>query len=320
MAKQSIYEYICEHVQDGVLPENFQLPQDEKEDMNFAPGTRDGIYDFHIPRGEVSEEDEKSIKEMIETASKGKYKEAEKIAKELGKKTHALPLMAAVQQYIADHIDNLNDEKLFQFACTMLECSDDKECVKFGFGISDLFECRDEGFRNTIRTLGLSDEFTLYSAISMLMWTGGIFEIFDLVKKVHGWGRIHAVDRLAPETDEIRDWLFFEGIKNNVLPGYSAFVVFMNSHAEERLEKKMSRKEFDAVSDLIENLLPDEPVPGFSNLANSGEILKKYLTRAGEQELNEKDLTVIREVKLFADNKEHPMPEVSDMCKALLGR
>ncbi len=318
MPKQSIYEYICDHVENGVLPENFQLPEDKKSDMSFAPGARDGIYVFHIPRGEVSEEDNKSIGKMIEAASKGKYKEAEQIAKSLGTKTHALPLMAAVQQYIADNIDSLNDEKLFRFACTMLECSDDKECVKFGFGISDLFECRDEGFRNTIRTLGLSDEFTLFSAISMLMWTGGFLDIFELAKKVHGWGRIHAVDRLSPETDEIRDWLFFEGIKNNILPGYSAFVVFMNSGAMERLDKKMDRREFDAMSALIENLLPDEPVPGFSNLVNAEDILKKYLTRAGEQDLNEDDRTVIREVRLFAESKEHPMPAVVEMCNSLL--
>ena len=227
--RQSIYEYICAHVKDGALPENFELPQEKKNDMTFAPGARDGIYIFHIPPAKITEDDQASVKDMIDNASAGNYEKAERIGIRLGETTHALPLMSEMQQYVADHIDDLDDENLFKFACWLLETSADIECVKFGFGLSDLFECQDPGFRATIRTLGLSDEFTVYAAISMMMWLGGNEELFELAKKVHGWGRIHAVDRLAPESDEITDWLFYEGARNNVLPGYSAFSVFVKA-------------------------------------------------------------------------------------------
>ncbi len=315
---QSIYQYICDHVKDGELPENFLLPQDQGGQMHFAPGAADGIYIFHVPKKEATEEDKKQIELFLRAASDGQFEEAERTAIELGQRSHALTVMADVQQYIADHIDVLNEENLFNFACWLMETSADKECVKFGLGISDLFECVDEGFRNTIRTLALSDEFTISCVISMLMWRTGTQEIFNLVKKVHGWGRIHAIDRLRAETDEIRDWLFYEGVNNNVLPGYSAFPVFMNSEAEKRLNHKMNRRDFDAMSRLIGLLLSDEPVPGLSTLANAGDILSRFLVRAGEQDLNEKDLELIEEIKKFAESKDHPLPEVEDACSQLL--
>ena len=319
--EKPILQYIREHIENGELPENFSLPQDNHSEMNFAPGARDGIYIFHVPKNEVEEDDKKRIEEALCAASDGQYEKAESIFKELSEKTPAVFLMSDTQQYIADHIDKLSDENLFQFACWLIETSADKECVKFGLGISNLFECRDEGFRDAIRTLGLSDEFTVFSVISMLMWHGeATYEVFDLAKKVHGWGRIHAVDRLNPDTQEIRDWLFYEGIQNNVLPNYSAFTVFMNSGAEKRLEEPMDRKDYEAMCALLEPLLTDEPVPGISSLANAGDILKKFLTRAGEQDLSEDDLTLIREIRLFAENKERPLPQVKELCDALLNR
>ena len=94
----------------------------------------------------------------------------------------------------------------------------------------------------------------------------------------------------------------------------------MNSGAEKRLEEPMDRKDYEAMCALLEPLLTDEPVPGISSLANAGDILKKFLTRAGEQDLSEDDLTLIREIRLFAENKERPLPQVKELCDALLNR
>ena len=317
-ARQSVYECIRDHVKDGVLPDDFRLPQEEESDLNFAPGAQDGIYVFHVPTRETSEEDQQSIEDFLRAASDDQFEKAEDIVIALSRKTRAMTLMAAMQQYVADHLDTLKPESLFNFACWLLETTTDKEAVKFGFALSDLFECRDEGFRDTIRTLGLYEEYTLYASISMLMWYNGNEEIFNLAKKTRGWGRIHAVDRLAPETEEIRDWLFYEGIKNTVLPGYSVFPVFIKSGCEQRLQEKMDRKDFEAATAIIEAFLYDEPVPGISSLANAGDILKKFLARAAEQELNRVDRLMIGEIREFAQSKEHPFKDIVKECDALL--
>ena len=41
--EKPILQYIREHIENGELPENFSLPQDDHSEMNFAPGARDGI-------------------------------------------------------------------------------------------------------------------------------------------------------------------------------------------------------------------------------------------------------------------------------------
>ena len=51
-------------------------------------------------------------------------------------------------------------------------------------------------------------------------------EILELAKKVRGWGRIHCVDFIEPENDEIKEWLLLNGVDNDVVPAYSALRVF----------------------------------------------------------------------------------------------
>ena len=179
MAKKEkpIYQYIKEHVKDGVLPEQFRLPEDQDSDMNFAPGAKDGIYIFHIPKIENSDDEKDNFHELVDAISDGRFDQAENMIKLITKEKRVLSIMADIQEYVAEEIDNLNDENLFNFSCYLIENATDIESVKFGLGLVLLFECKDEGFKDTIRTLGLSDEFTLYSAINMMMWSFGNEEI-----------------------------------------------------------------------------------------------------------------------------------------------
>ena len=68
-------------------------------------------------------------------------------------------------------------------------------------------------------------------------WDNSNELIFELAKKLHGWGRIHAVKMLKPEdNDEMKEWLWLEGWKNNVMPEYSAYECYTKSGAKEIFE------------------------------------------------------------------------------------
>ena len=100
--------------------------------------------------------------------------------------------------------------------------------------------------------LGLSDEFTLFVIFIMQQWENANEEIFRLAKKTKGWGRIHAIERLIPDTPEIREWLLREGIRNKVLPAYSALNCWEGSEAENLLfAPEISQEDFAAISELI---------------------------------------------------------------------
>ena len=51
----------------------------------------------------------------------------------------------------------------------------------------------------------------------MRTWKDGNNEIWNLAKRVHGWGRIHAIEQLEPETNDIRRWLLTDGVRNEVM-------------------------------------------------------------------------------------------------------
>lgn len=316
MNSKSIYECIKENLRDGVLPQDYRLPQDAESSLHLAPGTRDGMYAFHSVPEPISDADKDSIKEFLEAASAGDYEKAEELVLLLGNKSKAIPVMADVQQYIADHVDDLDSEKLFQFACILMEQSADIETVKFGLGISMLFVCTDEGYMDTVRTLGCYDEFTLPAVINMLEWGRPVEEVFALVKKVHGWGRIFAVDRLEPATQEISDWIFTEGIDNTIDPGYSVFTCWMASQADQRIKKPLSKDDYRAAARMIEALLKDTPAPGLSIFNNASEILNDFLDRVQEQESPDQEL--IKKIRDFAADQDHEIPEIVSRCDEFL--
>lgn len=102
--------------------------------------------------------------------------------------------------------------------------------------------------------------------------------LFRLAKNVRGWGRIHAVEFLKPETKEIQDWLLFEGADNNVLGQYSADTCLQKSGAESRLDAGLSAREHEAIGKLIQTALEPGPCPGVTDV----DILPKFLVRGKE--------------------------------------
>jgi len=47
-------------------------------------------------------------------------------------------------------------------------------------------------------------------------------EIFEIAKKVKGWGRIYSVKYLKVTNDEIKEWILEEGCHNEIDPAYTA--------------------------------------------------------------------------------------------------
>ena len=147
----------------------------------------------------------------------------------------------------------------------------------------ELVRVDDDNLKDMLRIIGLSDEFTLFVIFIMQQWENANEEIFRLAKKTKGWGRIHAIERLIPDTPEIRDWLLREGVLNNVLPAYSAINCWEGSEAENLLfAPELSKEDFSAITALIAALLDEGPCPGISEIEKGDEAIKAYLRRAKE--------------------------------------
>ena len=277
-SEKSLYEYILQGMQDGKLREGFSLPSlTEENGVSFADGAMDGIALYHMGRGQMDSDAMKLMIRAVRAAGSGNEREADQLFSQLGKSHRAVCIIDDVQKYIYDHRNGISVKDLYASAVYLLVRSSDRESVKFGLSITELITL-DERDKEVIRRLGLSDEFTVFAVWNMLKWDNANEEIFDLVQKVHGWGRIHALEKLEPETPEIRDWILFQGLKNDVMPAYSALAVWEKADVIHRLNSPMTAEEFSAVGDVFNALLDEGPCAGISAIEDSEQYILKYLS------------------------------------------
>ena len=198
--EKSIYQLICDNYVDGALSESFTLPAGDSgaAALCFAPGAGDGITIYHSARSSLNSLQIKLMAQALESASEGDYEEADELFYRLTGEKRAISLIDELQRYVDSHTDELDMEELFYASHYLITESTHTECVKIGLSIMELYGISDEGVREVIRRLGSYDEFTIFAIWNIRKWETGNQEIFELAKKVHSWGRIHAVERLEP--------------------------------------------------------------------------------------------------------------------------
>jgi hypothetical protein len=115
--------------------------------------------------------------------------------------------------------------------------------------------------------LATSDEFTLYAVVAIEKWSKFIDTdalIFDIAKKVDGWGRVHAVNHLDLEIKEIREWLVRECCNTTYMAEYIALLcayagdIISILRSQEPIDSELAK----GISIIMETLLADD-VPGY---------------------------------------------------------
>ncbi len=315
----SLYEYILQGMKEGRLDPDFSLPALEAGNgISFADGAMDGISVYHMTQKRLDGAGKKLMTEALKRAAAGDARGADQVFAELGRSFRAIAVIDDLQGYILKHAKELPAENIYQSALYLILRSADRESVKFGLSMMELFKADDESVKEAIRRIGLSDEFTVFSVWNMLQWDDANKEIFDLIRKVRGWGRIHALERLEPATPEIREWMLLNGIDNDVMPDYSALTVWEKADVEKRLRGQLDREEFKAVGRLFGALLSEGPAPGISAIENAEESILRYLSLAEGLSPDLEDYEIIFELQNWAADEGADLPAVSDRCAAIL--
>lgn len=318
-SQKSLYQCILDGMENGALREGFSLPEPEDgRQIRYADGAMDGIALYHMPRAQMDEAGMDLMSRAVRSAAAGNHEEADLDFARLGKIMRAVSAIDPLQGYIMENADQLPAEEMFQSALYLIRCSADRESVKFGLSIMELFADVEEEIREIIRTLGLSDEFTIFSVWNMLKWENGNQEIFNLIRKVHGWGRIHALQRLKPETPEISEWILLSGIDNDVMAAYSALPAWTKADVYRRLRKPMSQEEFEAIGRILQALLDEGPVAGISKVLHAGEDIMRYLSLADGFEIGPDEYEMILALKHWAESDEVNQPEIAGRCAEIL--
>ena len=286
---------------EGVLPDNFSLPKDTDGKIDrFADGALDGITIYHMGVTPLSDEDKVKLGEILTLISNGKDKEAIERYKEFSRTRRTITLIDDIQRFIVDENNKMDHDRLYDFSVDLLLTSDNTECVKLALSILELYEVyENEALAKTVRIVGLSDEFTLFSVFLMRAWPAAEKEILELAKRVKGWGRIHCVDFITAEDEETKKWLLLNGVDNYVVPAYSAWIVYEKAHVEEVLKKDtLSYEELHGILKITEALLDEGPLSGISNMEDPKGYLNRVLNKINEDlNLSEEDQKIIEAIK-----------------------
>lgn len=317
---QSIYQYIESSLVDGVLPDEFSLGDfsevistEGELSISMADGAMDGICIYHVQPQEVPEGIVDTIADALELAC-GEEEDRASASETLSgllKEHRAIYLIDAIQQAALQVADKFGSKGLFFYAVESILSSTDRELVKLGLSILELSSDPGPDLKEVVRTLGMCDEFTLFCVWNARNWSEGNDEVFALARKAKGWGRIHAIEQLQPSSQEIKDWLLYEGIHNYVMPEYSALTCYYCADVAQRLEGTMGHEEFSAITDILIALLNDEgPMPGTWTSEDVELGLERYIKQAAQQAaqqaLDDKDRECIGVIAACAERADWP--------------
>ena len=210
----SILKFLSSNLdENGNLTEKaHDLPDEKKDDekIRFAPGLMDAMFG-----ADDSDDSKKRITELTKhikkVASKG-----DKIGEQefYGLITENEGVIGIIDDFLQTVVNNALpiEPYLFKYAKDLATRTDKRNAVKFGIAILGL--CQNKSVLNDIKILGLHDEFTVYATIAIVNLSDNVENnLWDLAKKVDGWGKIQLVDRLArPELSEpMKDWFILSG-------------------------------------------------------------------------------------------------------------
>ena len=192
----------------------------------------DGVTTHHFTPPEVTDDEVREVAGLFLSHARSSPVHVRDLAA-LHETLGGRPAVGLADQLIAELRGGLpsqdrealpSTESLRRVARMLVMAGTQREAVKTGIVV--LGTCGDERDRDLLVLLGALDEFTLFAVVA-LMNTQADREraVFDVARRVTGWGRIHAVERLARTADpEIRAWLLRDGFRNGVMYEYLACI------------------------------------------------------------------------------------------------
>ena len=312
----SIFELIKTSIQpNGELPEDFKLPPKDPNGVPWADGAMDGVYIYHTV---VNEEDIEPLKNIIFQISEGKFEEAQNNLENLDffMVSRRDPLL----NWIIQEQKQININNLCEFTISQLSTSKNIEVIKFCLCVLEIINLETE--KDTIekvKILALSDEFTLYCLNILKNLENSNEEIFEIAKKVKGWGRIYSVKYLKVTDDEIKEWILEEGCHNYIIPAYTAYTCAKKINLIEILnQEKISSKKFNDISYLMNALLDEEAITGISTLEDRELLIERYLEKAKTLSSTEDDYLAVMALKEYIKNNKEINDELIKICDEIL--
>ena len=279
---QSIYHLLAPYEPgNDPLPDGaYTLPdeQSKKEEISWAPGAMDGVFSHHTlgtNNEEVADKIFDALGKVLVEPSRENMGELYVLLKNESPLEYIDALMAKIAQS-----SSLPAQQLHNLVVWLAQESPDRQVVKCAIALLSFFPSQ----RNlmTVMTLGLHDEFTLFSTVAIcntLTHEARESVLFEMASRVTGWGRIQIIERLPEELSyEGCDWLLREGYINTIMMDYTALECATRGQLLTALmKKKVDDELLHSAGELLSTLLNETPVSGISCYEDGVPACLRYL-------------------------------------------
>jgi len=297
-ASASIFAHIQKHLgPNGELDDSFSRLPDEVDDdrIKFVAGGLDSLVagGANTDRAKMMY---RALQVVLEDLAPTKLERFYEQLLHQGAIEFIDPLMDQIIQR-----KDLDPNRLEELAGWIAQQSPDREAIKFALALLGIV--RTSKYDDVIATLGRHEEFTLYAivALSNIGDDDAEAKIFALAKQVHGWGRIHAVHRLAETTNpQIKAWLLREGYKNYILYEYLAYTCAIAGGLRRELEKDDVDPELlVSAAELLQALFMGGPAEDMGDYEDGAVVVQRYVELLGDQPRDLRHLKAIESIEEY---------------------
>ncbi len=288
--------------QTGELPKNFVLEEEKKGngEIYFAPGALEGIIGHHTA---IADENGDFIEELNMYLGMDFADALNRFEEERAKGFKTATIRDGLLSHIMSHKEEYDPNRLTRLALYFMEHGQKIESVKLGLTLLYPFDLHNNSMIcYAFELLGYCDEFTDYVILNAKGWPMEQQQelYFELARKLHGWGKINAVEMMVADTEEKKEWILCHGCKNDIIYAYLGYECAMKCDLFERLkEGNLSDDEFAGASDIMSGLLDEGPCQGMSAMEEPIALTLLYLEECGKHNWNAEQVALIADIATY---------------------
>lgn len=286
--RPSIYVHVEQALAEaGDAALELTLPDDkhhERGGMRWAAGALDGVLGRHSQADDErlrAKQIVKAVRDLLVAATPAHLEHLTRL-------TTRAPVLGVLDDVLSELVGSgdLDPDRFHAIALFLVRSAPDRELVKLGVSMLGVLVGCDE--RETLQTIGRHEEFSLFSVVAIASTLEEPDrELWALARAVRGWGRIHAVERLAPTADpEIHAWMLRDGFRNDVMDEYLAHTCAVAANLAGALEADIVDESLlDGAAGIFAALLnggPAEDIEDYEEAPRAAEAYLRHLVRRPE--------------------------------------
>lgn len=298
------------------LPDEELVHQRSQSELRWAPGALDGVLSHHCQDDEGAASADQVLRALRAAAISPASAEAIKDLYDLAQTDDWANLLDRLLPAVAKN-RAFQPVRLRRLARWLASESPDRGPVKLGMGLLGLLQPQHD--TELLLTLGAHDEFTLYACVALgntLPLQEAEAALWTLARRVHGWGRIHAVERLAhTQRADIQAWLLREGFRNEIMNEYLAHACAVGGGLRAALDDDAIDDELlSGAGEIIQALICGGPAADMSDYDDGPAVVARFVHHVGRQDpVALPHCVAIADIRAYVTDTERDWGELAEL-------